>query len=238
MEYSAIKIGTQDCKSIYQGKTLLTPNYELLSQSTKNKILDIGGGDIEYLKDVLTYLKEKPELIPYVEENPGISDYLFYTFFDDFILKHNLHKYSTPRLAIDANDDKEERHWFIHSSYGSSDWMYVWDNLLYDDFEYLPGGFTPTSNYVSKVGTTNYTSGTLMKLFIPETIPTGYSEWFADRIIVYVNGQQILDKGDWHNSRRDVEFDFSGIITPGELNNVIIQWSGSGNHGVDFGFLN
>lgn len=155
--------------------------------------------------------------------------------FAHMVLDLGMTKFYTPRLAIDADDTKDERKWLIRSAYGYTDWANIDNVMSQSDWAYVLGGVTPTNNYVSKVGNTAYTVGTLVKFFVPTTMPIGWSEWFADNIDVRVNGTQILSTGSYHNNRKDVAYDFSNIIQLNKPNYMIIKWYGGGNHGVDFG---
>ena len=157
--------------------------------------------------------------------------------FVKFLLDYNMQHFEPPRLAVDANDEYDERKWLIRAENNYTDW-YLLDNVLSQtNFEYVLGGITPTNNYVSKVGNTAYANGTIVKFFIPTTMPTGYSEWFADGMTIYINGQQVIHTTAYHNNRKDVTFDFSPYIKLNEMNYIILRWWGSGNHGFDFGFL-
>lgn len=155
--------------------------------------------------------------------------------FAHMVLDLGMTKFYTPRLAIDADDTKDERKWLIRSAYGYTDWANIDNVMSQSDWDYVLGGVTPTNNFVSKVGNTDYTVGTLVKFFVPTTMPIGWSEWFADDIDVRVNGTQILSTGSYHNNRKDVAYDFSNIIQLNKPNYMIIKWYGRGNHGVDFG---
>lgn len=157
--------------------------------------------------------------------------------FVKFLLDYNMQHFEPPRLAVDANDEYDERKWLIRAENNYTDW-YLLDNVLSQtNFEYVLGGITPTSSYVSKVGNTAYSNGTIVKFFIPTTMPTGYSEWFADGMTIYINGQQVIHTTAYHNNRKDVTFDFSPYIKLNEMNYIILRWWGSGSHGFDFGFL-
>lgn len=157
--------------------------------------------------------------------------------FVKFLLDYNMQHFEPPRLAIDANDEYDERKWLIRAENNYTDW-YLLDNVLSQtNFEYVLGGITPTSNYVSKVGNTAYANGTIVKFFIPTTMPTGYSEWFADGMTIYINGQQVIHTTAYHNNRKNVTFAFSPYIKLNEMNYIILRWWGSGNHGFDWGFL-
>lgn len=183
----------------------------------------------DYLNAIAaTDLQRAQQLAMFINEKP---------MFTKFLLDYNMQHFEPPRLAIDADDAKDERKWLIRAENNYTDW-YLLDNVLSQtNFEYVLGGITPTSNYVSKVGNTKYTNGTIVKFFVPTTMPTGYSEWFADGMTIYINGQQVIHTTSYHNNRKDVTFDFSPYIKLNEMNYIILRWWGGGSHGFDWGFL-
>ena len=185
---------------------------------------------------MLQYGKDNPDIVPYVNENPMIVEYcVLYPTFSEWVLRYDLHHFETPRLAIDANDAYDERKWLIRSAHNYTDWYDLNNVFTQTDFAYVLAGITPTNNYVSKVGNTSYGTGTIVKFFIPTTMPIGWSEWFADGLDVRLNDTQILYTTSYHNSRKDVAYDFSNLIRLNRVNHIILRWWGSGNHGFDFG---
>lgn len=190
------------------------------------------------ISNITSYAKENPDIIPYINKYPQISQLIYlYPKFGEWVVKYDLHNYATPRLAIDANDLYDERKVLIRSEHGYINWDSLDNIFTHDDFEYVLCGITPTSNYVSKIGNTKYSTGTIIKFFIPQTMPTGYSKWFADYIDVRINGTQIYASSSYHNNRVDVPYDFSGIINLDRVNYMVTRWYGTGNHGYDFGLL-
>ena len=226
----------------------LKPSFAWLTKATRAAILAAFGQTDGYAVIGATnaYLNalaatdptKATALAGFINEEPVISKFLVdYPTFGDWLLKYDMHKWKMPRLAIDANDEQDERKWLIRSENNYTDW-YLLDNVLSQtNFEYVLGGITPTNNYVSKVGNTAYSNGTIVKFFVPTTMPTGYSEWFADGMTIYINGQKVINTTAYHNDRKDVTFDFSPYIKLNEMNYIILRWWGGGSHGFDFGFL-
>ena len=188
--------------------------------------------------DVKQYAKAHPAIVPFINQEPLIAKLLAeHSTFGDWIIRYGISQWATPRLAIDADDAKQERMWLIRPEHNYTDWMNLDNVFTHDNFEYVQGGITPTNNYVSKVGDTRFANGTIVKFFIPRTMPTGYSEWFADGMDIYINGTRVINTTAYHNNRKDVTFDFSNVIKLNEVNYIVLRWWGSGNHGFDFGFL-
>jgi len=142
---------------------------------------------------------------------------------------------ATPRIASDATDI--ERKWMIRSAYGYDGWNTLTNILQQTDWQYLLGGFSPTSNYVSKVGTTTFGAGTLVKFFSASAIPSSYKMSFGDNVEIYVNGVQIFSSSSYHSDVRTYTYDFSNVIKLHDINVIVVKWYGSGNHGFDFGFV-
>ena len=183
-------------------------------------------------------LYKYPTLGEALYKYPTLAETLYkYPTLADWMINYNITHFDPPKLAIDADDTKDERKWLIRADHGYTNWGDLNNIFSQTDFQYVLGGITPTNNYVSKVGNTSFSNGTLVKFFIPSVLPTGYSEWFADNITVIINGIQILSTGSYHNSRKDVSYDFSNIIKVNEFNYIAIRWYGSGSHGCDFGLL-
>ena len=189
-------------------------------------------------KSLLDLLIQYPALGDLLIQYPALGEFVVeHPQYAPMALQIGINKYATPRLAIDANDNYDERKWLIRAENNYTDW-YELDNVLSQtNFEYVLGGITPTNNYVSKVGNTAYANGTIVKFFIPTTMPTGYSKWFADGLDIRINGTQILYTTSYHNNRQDTQYDFSNIIKLNKVNYIILRWWGSGNHGFDFGLL-
>ena len=238
--------GSTKLISLYKGENLIS-EFGFLDSISKSAIRTSYGDTIgnQIISATETYFtgidttraKAAASVLNASEQNAVMAKYIadYGNSFASMICDLGVSKFDMPVLAIDANDENEERSWLIRSSYGYTNWN-VLDNVMSQtDWAYVTGGVTPTSNYVSKVGNTSYGTGTLVKFFVPTVMPTGWSEWFADNIDVRVNGTQILSSGTYHNNRKDVTYDFSNIIELNKPNHIIIKWYGSGNHGVDFG---
>lgn len=183
----------------------------------------------DYLNQIATTDPQRALLLAnFISEKP---------MFVKFLLDYNMQHFEPPRLAIDANDEYDERKWLIRAENNYADW-YLLDNVLSQtNFKYVLGGITTTSTYVSKVGNTSYAKGTIVKFFIPTTMPTGYSECFAYGMTIYINGKQVIHTTDYHNNRKNVTFDFSPYIKLNEMNYIILRWWSSGHNGFDWGFL-
>ena len=183
-------------------------------------------------------LLQYPALGELLLQYPALGEFVVeHPLYAPMALQLGINKYATPRLAVDANDEYDERKWLIRAENNYANW-YELDNVLSQtNFEYVLGGITPTNNYVSKVGNTAYANGTIVKFFIPTTMPTGYSKWFADGLDIRINGTQILYTTSYHGNRQDTQYDFSNIIKLNKVNYIILRWWGSGNHGFDFGLL-
>lgn len=183
----------------------------------------------DYLNQIATTDPQRALLLAnFISEKP---------MFVKFLLDYNMQHFEPPRFAIDANDEYDERKWLIRAENNYADW-YLLDNVLSQtNFKYVLGGISPTSTYVSKVGNMAYANGTLVKFFIPTTMPTGYSELFADGMTIYINGKQVIHTTSYHNNRKNVTFDFSPYIKLNEMNYIILRWWGSVKPGFDWGFL-
>ena len=225
---------------------MLEHNNEIVHYAMRNGKQVIGMKDGEFVH--APFLADYPALAPMLLDYPALAPMLVdypalapmladYPALAPMLLKYDISKFATPRLAVDANDDYDERKWLIRAEHNYTDWMNLDNVLSQTDFEYVLGGITPTNNYVSKVGNTAYANGTIVKFFIPTTMPTGYSEWFADGMDIYINGTRVINTTAYHNNRKDVTFDFSNIIKLNEVNYIILRWWGSGSHGFDFGLL-
>lgn len=130
-----------------------------------------------------------------------------------------------------------EKTWLIRSAYNYTNWNTLEDIVSHDDWEVCEGGFTPTNNYVSQVGTTKYSTGTLFKVFVPTKMPIGFSIAFADNLIIYINGIQVFNSSSYHSDVRSYSKNFSNIISLNKGNYIVMTWWGGGNHGLDVGFI-
>ena len=157
--------------------------------------------------------------------------------FAHMVLDLGMTTFEVPIVAADTNIDSKKM-WLIRSGQGYTNWNNI-DNLMSQtDWQYLLGGFSSGnvggSTYCTLCGTKMTAPRTLLRFFVPASMPTGYVAQDADGVIIYVNGTQIFN--GTHRSRTSVTYDFSNIIELNKPNFVTIAWRGSGSHGEDFGF--
>ena len=182
--------------------------------------------------------------MPYVNANPTIG--LFAATYDGFgdMIINNANdlaqmNFVTPIIASKAADDSQ-RMWLIRSGQQYTDWQKVSDIVTHYDWQYLLGDFSSgnvgSSTYCSLCGTKITAPRTIVKFFVPTEMPTGINHWFADGIIVNVNGTEIFSSGTYHNNMATLTYDFSNLIILNDANYIVIAWRGGGSHGCGVGF--
>ena len=157
--------------------------------------------------------------------------------FAHMVLDLGMTTFEVPIVAADTNIDSKKM-WLIRSGQGYTNWNNI-DNLMSQtDWQYLLGGFSSGNvggnTYCTLCGTKMTAPRTLLRFFVPTSMPTGYVAQDADAVVIYVNGTKVFS--GTHRNRTSVTYDFSNIIELNKPNFVTIAWRGSGLHGEDFGF--
>ena len=197
--------------------------------------------DWEAIRD---YGWEHPEIVPYVNDNPTIGLFAAtYDGFGDMIINNandlSQMDFAAPIIASKATDNAQRMR-LVRSGQQYTDWSEVTDIVTHYDWQYLLGDLSTsavgTSQWCSLCGTQMGPPRTLVKFFVPTEMPTGINHWFADGIIVNVNGTEVFSSGSYHNNLATATIDFSNIIKLNDANYMVIAWRGSGGTGCGVGF--
>ena len=225
-----------------------------LMPATKQAILGAFGDDgkavinatNEYLNGIAASDRDKATALADVlnanAQNAVMAKYVadYGDSFAHMVLDLGMTTFIQPRIASLATSNSE-RMWLVRSGQQYTDWTDLDNIMSHDDWQYVLGdlssGNVGSSTYCSLCGTKMTAPRTLVAFFVPTAMPTGFNHWFADGIIVNVNGTEIFSSGSYHNNMATVNYDFTNIIELNKPNYVVIAWRGGGSHGCGFGFV-
>lgn len=217
----------------------LLVNRNWLTSMTLQAIISAFGDDgmavIEatnaYLIDIAKTDRSKARKVANAINNiPVVAEYI-YLYGDSFgRLIYNLGiDFNLPKFPKSGVSD-EYRMWMYMRSTPTG-WNTIEGILSHTDWVNSKSGHVSASFSNIEVGTTRISSPyTIVKFFVPQTLPSGYSYARMDAGHVYINSTLIT------TSNFDGNYDFTGKIILNRVNFVVISCSGIGTWGTGFGF--